>query len=177
MTSKSKKELSQLPVKRMLRMKPYEMNLEELKEAEAGFNETDRKAIDMYRQQQLQEWKCLQRRQKYVKLRESCGKHYAKEARNAPEDVFLGREFILNCQESNIFSQKQKELDNQMKLLELYIPMCLLVNDHLNLLAKFPEGKFLKAIVNCCIQNSKDRCLPTILVYKLVKYKQVHWDS
>lgn len=30
--------------------------------------------------------------------------------------------------------------------------MYLLVNKHLNLLAwKFPEGKFLKAIVNCCI--------------------------
>lgn len=50
--------------------------------------------------------------------------------------------------------------------------MCLLVNEHLNLLTwKFPEGKFLKAIVNCYIQDYQDRCLPTILAYKLVKYK------
>jgi len=45
--------------------------------------------------------------------------------------------------------------------------MCLLVNEHLSLLArKFPEVKFLKAVVNSCIPNYEDRCLPTILVYK-----------
>lgn len=50
--------------------------------------------------------------------------------------------------------------------------MCLLVNGHLNLLArKSPEVKFLKAIVNICIQNYNDRCLPTILVYKTGEIK------
>lgn len=47
------------------------------------------------------------------------------------------------------------------------IPMCLLVNQHLSLLArKFPETKFVKAIVNSCIQHYHNNCLPTIFVYK-----------
>ncbi|NXG43629.1 PDCL2 protein, partial [Psilopogon haemacephalus] len=124
---------------------PYEgMNLEELQEAEDGFDEADRKAIETYRQQRMQEWKCLQRRQKYGELREICGDQYVQEVTCAPEDVWV--------------------------VIHLYrpsIPMCLLVNEHLSLLArKFPEAKFLKAIVNSCIQNYQDRCLPTILVYK-----------
>ncbi|NWQ74153.1 PDCL2 protein, partial [Columbina picui] len=125
--------------------KPYErMNLEELKEAEDDFDEADRKAIEMYRQQRLQEWKRLQRMQKYGELREISGEQYVKEVTDAPEDVWV----IIHLYRSSI-------------------PMCLLVNEHLNLLArKFPEVKFLKAIVNSCIQNYHDRCLPTILVYK-----------
>uniref|UniRef100_A0A8C4XV12 Phosducin like 2 n=1 Tax=Falco tinnunculus TaxID=100819 RepID=A0A8C4XV12_FALTI len=52
------------------------------------------------------------------------------------------------------------------------IPMCLLVNEHLSLLArKFPEVKFLKAIVNSCVQNYHNRYLPTILVYKTGEIK------
>lgn len=47
------------------------------------------------------------------------------------------------------------------------VSMCLLVNQHLSLLArKFPETKFLKAIVNSCIEHYHDNCLPTIFVYK-----------
>ncbi|KAF1514382.1 Phosducin-like protein 2, partial [Eudyptula albosignata] len=125
------------------------MNLEELKEAEDDFDEADRKAIEMYRQQRLQEWKCLQRTQKYGELREICGEQYVKEVTNAPEDVWV----IIHLYRSNI-------------------AMCLLVNEHLSLLArKFPEVKFLKAIVNSCIQNYCDRCLPTILVYKTREIK------
>lgn len=45
--------------------------------------------------------------------------------------------------------------------------MCLLVNEHLSQLArKFPEAKFVKAIVNSCIEDYHDTCLPTILIYK-----------
>ncbi|NXT54609.1 PDCL2 protein, partial [Pluvianellus socialis] len=131
-------------------VKPHErMNLEELKEAEDDFDEADRKAIEAYRQQRLQEWKCLQRRQKYGELREICGEQYVKEVTNAPEDVWV----IIHLYRSSI-------------------PMCLLVNEHLSLLArKFPEVKFLKAIVNSCIQNYHDRCLPTILLYKTGEIK------
>ncbi|KAM6132690.1 LOW QUALITY PROTEIN: phosducin-like protein 2 [Pterocles gutturalis] len=135
-------------------VKPYErMNFEELKEAENDFDEADRKVIEMYRQQCLQEWKSLQGMQKYGEPREICGEQYVKEVTNAPEDVWV--------------------------IIHLYrpsIPMCLLVNEHLSLLArliarKFPEVKFLKAIVNSCIQNYHDRCLPTILVYKTGEIK------
>ncbi|KFQ42714.1 Phosducin-like 2, partial [Nestor notabilis] len=126
-------------------VKPYErMNLKELEEAEDDFDEADREAIEKYRQQRLQEWKCLQRRQKYGELREICGEQYVKEVTNAPEDVWV----IIHLYRSSI-------------------PMCSLVNKHLSLLArKFPEVKFLKAAVNSCIQNYHDSCLPTLLVYK-----------
>ncbi|NWW85511.1 PDCL2 protein, partial [Rhynochetos jubatus] len=126
-------------------VKPYErMNLEELQEAEDDFEEADRSAVEMYRQQCLQEWKYLRRRQKYGELREICGERYVKEVTNVPEDVWV----IIHLYRSSI-------------------PMCLLVNEHLSLLAiKFPEVKFLKAIVNSCIHNYHDRCLPTILVYQ-----------
>ncbi|NWX79710.1 PDCL2 protein, partial [Alca torda] len=131
-------------------VKLYEsMNLEELKEAENDFDEADRKVIEIYRQQRLQEWKCLQRRQKYGELREICGEQYIKEVTNAPEDVWV----IIHLYQASI-------------------PLCLLVNDHLSLLArKFPEVKFLKAVVNSSIQSYHDRYLPTILVYKTGKIK------
>ncbi|KFV44626.1 Phosducin-like 2, partial [Gavia stellata] len=131
-------------------VKRYErMNLEELKEAEDDFDEARRKAIEMDRQQRLQEWKCLQTVQKYGELREICGEQYAKEVTSAAEDVWV----IIHLYRSSI-------------------PMCLLVNKHLSLLArKFPEVKFLKAIVNSCIQNYYDRYLPTILPYKTGEIK------
>ncbi|NXE23745.1 PDCL2 protein, partial [Ardeotis kori] len=91
------------------------------------------------RQQRLQEWKCLQRLQKYGELREICGEQYVKEVTNEVSSYLF-------------FSS---------------IPMCLLVNKHISLLArKFPDIKFLKGIINSCVQNYYDRCLPTILVYK-----------
>ncbi|XP_051474253.1 phosducin-like protein 2 [Apus apus] len=100
-------------------------------------------------QQRLQEWEYHQRRQKYGELREICGEQYVQEVTNAPEDVWV----IIHLYRSSI-------------------PMCLLVNEYLSLLArKFPEVKFLKAIVNSCIQNYHDRCLPTILVYKTDEIK------
>ncbi|NXW32442.1 PDCL2 protein, partial [Phaetusa simplex] len=131
-------------------VKPYErMNLEELKEAADDFDEADRKAIEMYRQQRLQEWKCLQRRQKYGELRETGEEQYVKEVTNAPEDVSV----IIHLYQASI-------------------PLCLLVNNQLSLLArKFPEVKFLKAVVNSCIQSYHDRYLPTILVYKTGEIK------
>ncbi|XP_010210610.1 PREDICTED: phosducin-like protein 2 [Tinamus guttatus] len=131
-------------------VKPYErMNLKELKEAEDDFDEADMKAVEMYRQQRLQEWKHLQRRQKYGELREISGEQYVKEVTNAPEDVWV----IIHLYRSSI-------------------PMCLLVNQHLGLLARrFPEAKFVKAVVNSCIQNYHDRCLPTIFVYKTGQIK------
>ncbi|XP_072718523.1 phosducin-like protein 2 [Ciconia boyciana] len=143
-------EETALHLQREAEVKPYKrMNLEELKEAEDDFDEADRKAIEMYRQQRLQEWKCLQRMQKYGELREICGEQYVKEVTNAPEDVWV----ITHLYRSST-------------------PMCLLVNEHLSLLArKFPEVRFLKATVNSCIQNYYDRYLPTILVYKTGEIK------
>ncbi|NXW58816.1 PDCL2 protein, partial [Eurystomus gularis] len=149
---KTKEEIEEivLNLKKEAEVKPSErINLEELEEAEDDFDEADRKTIEMYRQQCLLEWKCLQRRQKYGELREICGEQYVKEVTNAPEDVWVA-----------------------IHLYRSSIPVCLLVNEYLSLLAKkFPEVKFLKAVVNSCIQNYCDRCLPTILVYKTGEIK------
>ena len=48
----------------------------------------------------------------------------------------------------------------------LSIPLCSLVNQHINILApKFPATKFLKSISTTCIPNYPDKNLPTIFVY------------
>ncbi|NXG74828.1 PDCL2 protein, partial [Baryphthengus martii] len=146
---KPKDEAEEIHLQKEAEKSLEKMNLEELKEAEDDYDEADRKAIEMYRQQRLKEWYCLQRRQKYGELREICGEQYVKEVRNAPEDAWVIIHLYRSC-----------------------IPMCLLVNERLSLLArKFPEVKFLKAVVNTCIPNYHDKCLPTILVYKTGEIK------
>ncbi|XP_055444588.1 phosducin-like protein 2 isoform X2 [Bubalus kerabau] len=126
-------------------VKPYEkMTLAELKDAEDEFDDEDMKAIEIYREKRLQEWKALKKKQKFGELREISGNQYVNEVTNAEKDVWV----IIHLYRSSI-------------------PMCLLVNQHLSLLArKFPETKFVKAIVNSCIEHYHDNCLPTIFVYK-----------
>ncbi|XP_006868137.1 PREDICTED: phosducin-like protein 2 [Chrysochloris asiatica] len=126
-------------------VKPYEkMTLAQLKEAEDEFDDEDMQAIEIYRKKRLQEWKALKKKQKFGDLREISGNQYVKEVTNAEKDVWV----VIHLYRSSI-------------------PMCLLVNQHLSLLArKFPETKFVKAIVNSCIQHYHDNCLPTIFVYK-----------
>ncbi|XP_061440136.1 phosducin-like protein 2 isoform X1 [Rhineura floridana] len=126
-------------------MKPYEkMNMKQLKEAEDEFDEEDMKAVEMYRKQRLEELKSLQKGQRYGELREISGEQYVKEVTNAQKDVWV--------------------------VIHLYrpsIPLCVLINRHLSLLAtKFPETKFVKAIANSCIENYHDSCLPTLFVYE-----------
>ncbi|XP_052591163.1 phosducin-like protein 2 [Peromyscus californicus insignis] len=126
-------------------VKPYEkMTLAQLDEAEDEFDEEDIKAIEIYREKRLQEWKALTKKQKFGELREISGNQYVNEVTNAEKDLWV----VIHLYRSSI-------------------PMCLLVNQHLSLLArKFPETKFLKAIVNSCIEHYHDNCLPTIFVYK-----------
>lgn len=54
-----------------------------------------------------------------------------------------------------------------MSVLVFYrIPLCALINQHLNGLArKFRDVKFIKAISTTCIPNYPDKNLPTIFVY------------
>ncbi|XP_041526972.1 phosducin-like protein 2 [Microtus oregoni] len=126
-------------------VKPYEkMTLAQLKEAEDEFDEEDIKAIEIYREKRLQEWKALKKKQKFGELREISGNQYVNEVTNAEKDLWV----VIHLYRSSV-------------------PMCSLVNQHLSLLArKFPETKFLKAIVNSCIEHYHDNCLPTIFVYK-----------
>ncbi|KAF7248350.1 Phosducin-like protein 2 [Varanus komodoensis] len=126
-------------------VKPYEkMTMKQLKEAEDVFDEEDMKAVEMYRKQRLEELKSLQKRQRYGELREISGEQYVKEVTNAQKDVSV----VIHLYRSSI-------------------PMCLLINRHLSLLAtKFPETKFVKAIADSCIENYHDNCLPTLFVYE-----------
>ncbi|OBS66221.1 hypothetical protein A6R68_05239 [Neotoma lepida] len=125
-------------------VKTYEdMTLEELEENEDEFNEEDERAIEMYRQQRLAEWKAAQLKNKFGEVLEISGKDYVQEVTRAGEGLWV--------------------------ILHLYkqgIPLCSLINQHLSGLArKFPDVKFIKAISTTCIPNYPDRNLPTIFVY------------
>lgn len=125
-------------------VKTYEeMTLEELEENEDEFNEEDERAIELYRQQRLAEWKATQLKNKFGEVLEISGKDYVQEVTRAGDGLWV--------------------------ILHLYkqgIPLCSLINQHLSGLArKFPDVKFVKAISTTCIPNYPDRNLPTLFVY------------
>ncbi|XP_019385063.1 PREDICTED: phosducin-like protein 3 isoform X2 [Crocodylus porosus] len=125
-------------------VKTYEdMTLEELEDNEDEFNEEDERAIEMYRQQRLAEWKATQVKNKFGELLEISGQDYIQEVTKAGKDIWV--------------------------ILHLYkqgIPLCALINQHLSGLAKkFPDVKFIKAISTTCIPNYPDRNLPTVFIY------------
>ncbi|GAB5569532.1 phosducin-like protein 3 [Prionailurus iriomotensis] len=65
-------------------VKTYEdMTLEELEENEDEFNEEDERAIEMYRQQRLAEWKATQLKNKFGEVLEISGKDYVQEVTKA----------------------------------------------------------------------------------------------
>ncbi|XP_058042230.1 phosducin-like protein 3 [Ahaetulla prasina] len=125
-------------------VKTYEdMTLEELEENEDEFNEEDERAIEMYRQQRIAEWKVSQEKNKFGQVLEISGQDYIQEITKAGKNIWV--------------------------ILHLYkqgIPLCALINQHLSGLAKkFQDVKFVKAISTTCIPNYPDRNLPTIFVY------------
>lgn len=126
-------------------VKPYQrMTLQDLKEAEDEFDEEDERAIELYRQKRLLEWKSLQKTQVFGELTEIPGDQYINEVTNAREGIWV----VIHLYRSGI-------------------PMCSVIDNHLGVLArKFPETKFLKANVNSCIPNYHDTHLPTVIVYK-----------
>lgn len=55
---------------------------------------------------------------------------------------------------------------SSLKFVFFRIPLCALLNQHLNQLAtKFRATKFLKSVSSTCIPNYPDRNLPTMFVY------------
>lgn len=65
-------------------VKTYEdMTLEELEDNEDEFNEEDERAIEMYRQQRLAEWKATQMKNKFGEVLEISGKDYVQEVTKA----------------------------------------------------------------------------------------------
>ncbi|XP_051882730.1 phosducin-like protein 3 isoform X2 [Pristis pectinata] len=126
-------------------VKRYEdMTLDELEENEDEFAEEDERAIEMYRQQRLAEWKAKQMKKVFGEVLEISGPEYVQEVTKAGEGLWV--------------------------ILHLYkqgIPICALINRHLSELAKkFPETKFIKAISTTCIPNYPDRNLPTVFIYR-----------
>ncbi|NXG29005.1 PDCL3 protein, partial [Dromaius novaehollandiae] len=121
-----------------------DMTLEELEENEDEFNEEDEKAIEKYRQQRLAEMKAAQMKNKFGEVLEISGKDYVQEVTKAGKGIWV--------------------------VLHLYkqgIPLCALINQHMNGLArKFRDVKFIKAISTTCIPNYPDKNLPTIFVYR-----------
>ncbi|XP_059780240.1 phosducin-like protein 3 [Balaenoptera ricei] len=125
-------------------VKTYEdMTLEELEDNEEEFSEEDERAIEMYRQQRLAEWKATQLENKFGDVLEISGKDYVQEVNKTGEGL---RVFL------HLYKQG--------------IPLCSLINQHFSGLArKFPDVKFIKAISTTCIPSYPDRNLPTTFVY------------
>lgn len=119
-----------------------DMTLEELQDNGDEFSEEDERAIEMYRQQRLAEWKATQLKNKFGEVLEISGKDYVQEVTKAGEGLLV------------------------LHLHKQGIPLCALINQHLSGLArKFPDVKFVKAISTTCIPNYPDRNLPTVFVY------------
>lgn len=71
-------------------VKTYEdMTLEELEENEDEFSEEDERAIEMYRQQRLAEWKATQLKNKFGEVLEISGKDYVQEVTKAGEGLWV----------------------------------------------------------------------------------------
>ncbi|EHB07838.1 Phosducin-like protein 3 [Heterocephalus glaber] len=125
-------------------VKTYEdITLEELEDNEDEFNEEDERAIEMYRQQRLAEWKATQLKNKFGEVLEISGKDDVHEVTKASEGLWV----VLHLYKQGIL-------------------LCALINQHISGLARnFPDVKFVKAISTTCIPNYPDRNLPTIFVY------------
>uniref|UniRef100_A0A3Q2GUB0 Phosducin-like protein 3 n=1 Tax=Equus caballus TaxID=9796 RepID=A0A3Q2GUB0_HORSE len=138
-------------------VKTYEdMTLEELEDNEDEFNEEDERAIEMYRQQRLAEWKATKLKNKFGEVLEISGKDYVQEVTKAGEGLWV----ILHLYKQGI------PLSHCFLFLFYRIPLCALINQHFSALArKFPDVKFIKAISTTCIPNYPDKNLPTVFVY------------
>ncbi|CAB3385630.1 Hypothetical predicted protein [Cloeon dipterum] len=116
------------------------LTLDELDELE---DDEDEAVILAYRQKRIAEIKELTQKSRYGDVTDIRAEDYVQQVNKAGEGIWV--------------------------VLHLYkqgIPLCTLVNQHLNqLAAKFPTTKFLRSISSTCIPNYPDMNLPTIFVY------------
>ncbi|KAK7603087.1 hypothetical protein V9T40_003086 [Parthenolecanium corni] len=117
-----------------------DLSLDELDDLE---DEEDELVLLKYRNQRIAELKALAEKSKYGNVVEISAIDYVEQVNKAGPDVYV--------------------------VLHLYkqgIPLCSLINHHLNELAqKFRATKFLKSISTNCIRNYPDKNLPTVFVY------------
>lgn len=119
-----------------------EMTLGELEEHEDEDWE-DERLLEQIRRQRIAEMKEQQQKWKFGDVREISAIDYIEQVNKAGEGVWV----ILHLFKSGI-------------------PLCELINSHLEKLAKkFPATKFLKSISTTCIPNYPDKNLPTIFIY------------
>jgi len=114
---------------------------EELKELE---DDLDEEFMTELRNKRIAELKRMQQKAKFGEVIEITGQSWKKQVNEAGEDIVV--------------------------IVHLYnhsIPLCKLLNQHFNTLAKkFPEIKFVKGIATTCVPNMKDAHLPAVFVYK-----------
>lgn len=122
-------------------VKNYEdMTLDELEEFE---DEEDERVLEDYRKKRLAEMKQYQKAAKFGDVMEISAVDYVQEVNQAGDGVWV----VLHLYKTGI-------------------PLCALLNRHMQLLAKkFPSTKFLKSISTTCVPNYPDKNLPTIFVY------------
>jgi len=114
---------------------------EELKELE---DDLDEEFMTELRNRRIAELKRMQEKAKFGEVIEITAQSWKKQVNEAGEDIVV--------------------------IVHLYshsIPLCKLLNQHFNTLAKkFPEIKFVKGIATTCIPNMQDDHLPVVFVYK-----------
>jgi len=120
-----------------------EMNLEELNENEDEFDWEDERLMEQIRRQRIAEMMEKQAKAKFGDVREISAIDYVDEVNKAGEGIFV----VLHLFKSGI-------------------PLCDLINKHIDALArKFPGTKFLRSVSTTCIPNYPDKNLPTIFIY------------
>ncbi|KAK3793387.1 hypothetical protein RRG08_039193 [Elysia crispata] len=120
-----------------------DMSLDELNEREDDIDEDDERMFEEYRRQRMAEMRAQQMKARFGDVMEISKVDYVAQVNNAGEGVWV----VLHIYKDGI-------------------PLCKLVNNHLNNLArKFPATKFLKSVSTVCIPNYPDKNLPTIFVY------------
>jgi len=113
-------------------------------EDDFNFDEDDEAVFRQFRERRLAEFQLLQGQAYFGDVRDIAGQDFVQEVNKAGENIWV----ILHLYKAGI-------------------PLCSLINNHLNLLApKFRKTKFLKSVSNLCIPNFPDDNLPAIFIYQ-----------
>jgi hypothetical protein len=106
-------------------------------------DEEDERILLEYRNKRMAEIKALMAKSKFGDVKEISAPEYKEEVNNAGEEVWV----VLHLYQHSV-------------------PLCKMINHHLNTLAKkFPTTKFLKSVATNCIPNYPERHVPTIFIY------------
>ncbi|KAK2702225.1 viral IAP-associated factor homolog [Artemia franciscana] len=106
-------------------------------------DEEDERILLEIRNKRIAEIKALMTKSKFGDIKEISAPEYKEEVNNAGDEVWV----VLHLYQHSM-------------------PLCKVVNHHLNTLAKkFSTTKFLKSVATNCIPNYPERYVPTIFIY------------